>query len=152
MKPPIFGALIHKVAIARFSHTLASLVQAGVPILESLDIVAETSGNVIIGDALLQTKAGVREGRALADVLREHEDVIPTLVTQMVEVGETTGALDAMLKKVGEFYDGEVENTVDNLTAMLEPFLTVVLGAGVGVMVISMYLPMFTYITHIPQS
>jgi len=152
MKPPIFGPLIHKVAIARFSHTLASLVQAGVPILESLDIVAETSGNVIMGDALLQTKAGVREGRALADVLREHEDVIPTLVTQMVEVGETTGALDAMLKKVGEFYDGEVENTVDNLTAMLEPFLTVVLGAGVGVMVISMYLPMFTYITHIPQS
>jgi len=152
MKPPIFGALIHKVAIARFSHTLASLVQAGVPILESLDIVAETSGNVIIGDALLQTKAGVREGRALADVLREHEDVIPTLVTQMVEVGETTGALDAMLKKVGEFYDGEVENTVDNLTAMLEPFLTVVLGAGVGVMVVSMYLPMFTYITHIPKN
>ncbi len=152
MKPPIFGPLIHKVAIARFTHTLASLVQSGVPILESLDIVAETSGNVIMGDALLKTKAGVREGRALADVLREHEEVIPTLVTQMVEVGEQTGALDAMLKKVGEFYDAEVENTVSNLTAMLEPLLTVVLGAGVGVMVISMYLPMFTYITHIPQS
>ena len=103
-------------------------------------------------DALLATKAGVREGRSLAEVLREHEDVIPSLVTQMVEVGEQTGALDAMLSKVGEFYDGEVENTVGNLTSMLEPFLTVVLGAGVGVMVISMYLPMFTYIKHIPQS
>jgi type IV pilus assembly protein PilC len=152
MRPPIFGPLVHKVAIARFTHTLASLVQAGVPILESLDIVSETSGNRIIGDALLQTKAGVREGRSLADVLAEHSDVIPTLVTQMVEVGEQTGALDSMLKKVGQFYDGEVENTVNNLTAMLEPLLTVVLGAGVGVMVISMYLPMFTYIKHIPQN
>jgi type IV pilus assembly protein PilC len=152
MKPPIFGQLIHKVSLARFTHTLSSLVSAGVPILESLDIVSETSGNRIVGDALLQAKAGVREGRSLAEVLREHEDVIPSLVTQMVEVGEQTGALDSMLKKVGEFYDGEVENTVNNLTAMLEPFLTVVLGAGVGVMVISMYLPMFTYIKHIPQS
>jgi len=152
MKPPIFGELVHKVSLARFTHTLSSLVTAGVPILESLDIVSETSGNRIVGDALLATKAGVREGRSLAEVLREHEDVIPSLVTQMVEVGEQTGALDSMLKKVGEFYDGEVENTVNNLTAMLEPFLTVVLGAGVGVMVVSMYLPMFTYIKHIPQN
>jgi type IV pilus assembly protein PilC len=152
MKPPIFGPLVHKVSLARFTHTLASLVTSGVPILESLDIVSETAGNRIVGDALLSAKAGVREGRALAEVLREHEDVIPSLVTQMVEVGEQTGALDAMLKKVGEFYDGEVENTVNNLTAMLEPLLTVVLGAGVGVMVVSMYLPMFTYIKHIPQN
>jgi type IV pilus assembly protein PilC len=152
MKPPIFGPLVHKVCIARLSHTLASLVQSGVPILESLDIVSETSGNRIIGDAVLQAKAGVREGRSLAEVLREREDVIPTLMTQMIEVGEQTGALDAMLLKVGQFYDGEVENTVNNLTAMLEPLLTVVLGVGVGFMVISMYLPMFTYIKHIPQS
>jgi type IV pilus assembly protein PilC len=152
MKPPIFGPLVHKVSLARFTHTLASLVTSGVPILESLDIVSETAGNRIVGDALLAAKAGVREGRSLAEVLREHEDVIPSLVTQMVEVGEQTGALDAMLKKVGEFYDGEVENTVNNLTAMLEPLLTVVLGAGVGVMVVSMYLPMFTYIKHIPQN
>jgi type IV pilus assembly protein PilC len=152
MKPPIFGQLVHKVSLARFTHTLSSLVTSGVPILESLDIVSETSGNRIVGDALLQAKAGVREGRSLAEVLREHEDVIPSLVTQMIEVGEQTGALDAMLKKVGEFYDGEVENTVNNLTSMLEPFLTVVLGAGVGVMVISMYLPMFSYIKHIPQN
>jgi type IV pilus assembly protein PilC len=152
LKPPIFGPLIHKVALARFSHTLASLIQAGVPILESLDIVSETAGNRIVANALLDAKAGVREGRALADVLREHEDVIPILVTQMVEVGEQTGALDAMLHKVGQFYDGEVETTVNNLTSMLEPMLTVAMGAGVGTMVICMYLPMFDYIKHIPQS
>jgi type IV pilus assembly protein PilC len=152
LKPPIFGQLIHKVALARFAHTFASLIQAGVPILESLDIVAETAGNRIVGDALLDAKAGVREGRALADTLREHEEIIPPLVTQMVEVGEQTGALDNMLHKVGQFYDGEVETTVNNLTSMLEPVLTVVMGAGVGVMVVSMYLPMFSYIKHIPQS
>jgi len=152
LRPPIFGQLMHKVALARFSHTLGSLVQAGVPILESLDIVSETAGNRIVGDAILQAKAGVREGRSLADTLAEQEEIIPALVTQMVEVGEQTGALDAMLHKVGQFYDGEVENTVNNLTSMLEPVLTVVMGAGVGVMVVSMYLPMFTYIKHIPQS
>jgi type IV pilus assembly protein PilC len=152
LKPPIFGELIHKVALARFSHTFASLIEAGVPILESLDIVAETAGNKIVGNALLDAKAGVREGRALADTLREHEDIIPSLVTQMVEVGEQTGALDNMLHKVGQFYDGEVETTVNNLTSMLEPMLTVVMGAGVGIMVVSMYLPMFSYIKHIPQS
>jgi type IV pilus assembly protein PilC len=152
LRPPVFGQLIHKVALARFSHTLASLVQAGVPILESLDIVSETAGNRVIGNALLEAKAGVREGRSFADTLREREDVIPSLVTQMVEVGEQTGALDDMLHKVGQFYDGEVETTVNNLTSMLEPMLTVVMGAGVGVMVVSMYLPMFSYIKHIPTS
>jgi type IV pilus assembly protein PilC len=152
LRPPVFGQLIHKVALARFSHTLASLIEAGVPILESLDIVADTAGNRIVGDVLLEAKAGVREGRALADTLREHEDIIPTLVTQMIEVGEQTGALDAMLHKVGQFYDGEVETTVNNLTSMLEPMLTVVMGVGVGTMVICMYLPMFDYIKHIPQS
>jgi type IV pilus assembly protein PilC len=152
LRPPVFGPLAHKVAMARFSHTLASLIQAGVPILESLDIVSDTAGNRLVGNAVLETKAGVREGRALADTLREHEDVIPALVAQMVEVGEQTGELDGMLHKVGEFYDGEVETTVNNLTSMLEPILTVVMGAGVGIMVISMYLPMFDYIKHIPQS
>jgi type IV pilus assembly protein PilC len=152
LRPPIFGPLLHKVALARFTGTLASLVSSGVPILESLDIVSETSGNRVVADVLQKAKAGVREGRSLADVLREDEEVIPALVAQMIEVGEQTGALDAMLAKVAEFYDGEVENTVNNLTSMLEPLLTVVMGAGVGVMVISMYLPMFTYIKHIPQS
>jgi type IV pilus assembly protein PilC len=152
LKPPIFGNLIHNVSIARFTHTLASLVQSGVPIMQSLDIVSGTAGNRIVGDALLEAKAGVREGRALADALRDHEEVIPPLVTQMVEVGEQTGALDNMLHKVGEFYDGEVEGTVNNLTAMLEPILTVVMGAMVGLMVVCMYLPMFDYIKHVPTS
>lgn len=152
LKPPIFGQLIHKVSLARFTSTLSSLVASGVPILESLDIVTDTCGNVIIGNVLQEAKNGVREGRALADTLREHEEVIPALVVQMIEVGEQTGALDQMLMRVGKFYDGEVQNTVDNLTSLLEPMLTVVMGAGVGVMVVSMYLPMFTYIKHIPTS
>lgn len=150
MRPPVFGELIHKVALARFAHTLASLVQSGVPILQSLDIVAGTSGNRVIGNALLDAKNGVREGRNLADTLRDQEEIIPPLVTQMIEVGEETGALDTMLRKVGQFYDGEVEHTVNNLTAMLEPFLTVVMGVCVGTMVICMYLPMFDYIKHVP--
>jgi type IV pilus assembly protein PilC len=152
LRPPIFGPLMHKTAIARFSGTLASLVASGVPILESLDIVSETAGNVAVGSVLQAAKQGVREGRPFADVLKEHEDIIPSLVVQMVEVGEQTGALDNMLRKVADFYDGEVEATVSNLTSLLEPLLTVFMGAGVGVMVVSMYLPMFTYIQHIPQS
>jgi type IV pilus assembly protein PilC len=150
LRPPIFGPLLHKVSLARFTGTFSSLVSAGVPILESLDIVTETSGNRTVGNVLQQAKDGVREGRGLADVLREHEDIIPSLVVQMMEVGEQTGALDQMLRKVADFYDGEVENTVNNLTSLLEPMLTVVMGAGVGIMVISMYLPMFDYIKHIP--
>jgi len=149
LKPPIFGPLFHKVALARVSGTLASLIGSGVPILESLDISAETAGNRTIGDVLIEAKNGVREGRPLADPLRQHEDVIPSLFVQMVEVGEQTGALDGMLRKVGEFYDQEVEVTVNNLTALLEPLLTVVMGVGVGIMVISLYLPMFSYIKRI---
>ncbi len=152
LRPPVFGPLMHKVALARFSATLSSMVSAGVPILESLDIVSETAGNRTIADALQRAKVGIREGRSLADMLREDEDVIPSLVVQMVEVGEQTGALDGMLRKVAEFYDGEVANTVANLTSLLEPMLTVVMGAGVGVMVICMYLPMFDYIKHIPNA
>ena len=146
LKPPIFGPLFHKVSLARMTGTLASLISSGVPILESLDICADVSGNRTVGDVLLEAKNGVREGRPLADPLREHENVIPTLVVQMIEVGEQTGALDAMLKKVGEFYDQEVALTVENLTSLLEPLLTVFMGAMVGSMVICLYLPMFDYI------
>jgi type IV pilus assembly protein PilC len=152
LKPPIFGPLFHKVALARMSGTLASLITAGVPILESLDICADVSGNRTVGDVLLEAKNGVREGRPLADPLREHEEVIPTLVVQMIEVGEQTGALDDMLRKVGEFYDQEVEVTVNNLTALLEPLLTVFMGAMVGAMVICLYLPMFDYIKLVPNA
>ncbi len=150
LKPPVFGPLFHKVALARMTGTLASLVSSGVPILESLDIGADTAGNRTVGDVLLEAKKGVREGRPLADPLREHEDVIPPLVVQMIEVGEQTGDLDGMLKKVGEFYDQEVEVTVNNLTALLEPMLTVCMGVMVGAMVISLYLPMFDYIKLVP--
>ena len=146
LKPPIFGQLFHKVALARVTNTLGSLISSGVPILEALDISAETAGNVTVGDVLREAKVGVREGRPLADPLREHEDIIPGLMVQMIEVGEQTGELDGMLKKVASFYDQEVEVTVNNLTALLEPLLTVVMGVGVGLMVISLYLPMFDYI------
>jgi type IV pilus assembly protein PilC len=149
LRPPIFGPMFHKVALARVTSTLASLMSSGVPILESLDLCADTAGNRLVGNALLAAKEGVREGRPLADPLREHEDVIPSLVVQMIEVGEQTGALDAMLLKVSEFYDKEVESTVNNLTSLLEPLLTVFMGAGVGTMVICLYLPMFSYITLI---
>jgi len=152
LRPPIFGPLMHKVSLARFTATFSSLVSSGVPILEALDIVTDTAGNVVVGGVLQQAKLGVRDGRSLADSLKEHEDVMPSLVVQMIEVGEQTGALDAMLKKVAEFYNGEVETTVNNLTSMLEPILTLVMGAGVGTMVICMYLPMFDYIKHIPTS
>ena len=146
LKPPVFGDLFHKVALSRVTNTLGSLIGSGVPILEALDISAETAGNVTIGDVLRLAKDGVREGRPLAETLREHEDVIPALMVQMIEVGEQTGVLDGMLKKVASFYDQEVEVTVNNLTALLEPLLTVVMGVGVGLMVISLYLPMFDYI------
>ena len=146
LRPPIFGPLFHKVALARVTNTLGSLISSGVPILEALDISAETAGNVTVGNVLLEAKAGVREGRPLADPLRDHEDVIPGLMVQMIEVGEQTGELDGMLHKVASFYDQEVEVTVNNLTALLEPLLTVVMGIGVGMMVISLYLPMFDYI------
>jgi type IV pilus assembly protein PilC len=152
LRPPVFGPLLHKVSLARFAHTFGSLVQAGVPILEALDIVSDTCGNRIVGDAILDTKAGVREGRSLAEMLRKHEETIPALVTQMVEVGEQTGQLDGMLHKVGQFYDGEVEQTVDNLTSLLEPILVVCMGIMVGTVVICMYLPMFDYIKLIPSS
>ena len=151
LKPPVFGPLFHKIALARVTMTLASLISSGVPILEALDLCSNTAGNRTVGDVLLEAKNGVREGRPLADPLREHEDAIPILVTQMIEVGEQTGALDSMLQKVAEFYDQEVAVTVKNLTSLLEPLLTVIMGIGVGAMVICLYLPMFDYIKLVPN-
>lgn len=152
LRPPIFGPLFHKVALARFASTFSSLVTAGVPILESLDLVTETVGNVVIGSVLQEAKNGVRTGRPLAEPLREHEDLVPALVVQMIEVGEQTGALDGMLRRVAEYYDEEVAQTVGSLTSLLEPVLTLIMGVGVGTMVISLYLPMLTYIKHIPTN
>lgn len=143
LKPPIFGPLAHKVALARFTETLASLLTAGVPIVESLDIVADNAGNQIIADAVRSAQNGVREGQALSASLGQHA-VIPSMVTQMMETGEESGALDDMLDKVAQFYDNEVTATVDSLTSVLEPLLIVVMGACIGGIVISMYLPMFS--------
>jgi len=145
MKPPIFGPLVHKAALARFGSTLSSLLASGVPAMESLDIVAQSVGNVVLAEATLAIKAGVREGQSFAEVMRRYP-VFPILVVQMVEVGEQTGALDEMLKRVSDFYLGEVDQTVDNLTSILEPLLVVFMGVIVGAIIISLYLPMFDYI------
>jgi type IV pilus assembly protein PilC len=145
MRLPVIGPLVHKAALSRFASTLSSLLSAGVPVLESLDIVAQASGNAIVQEAVLDTKNGVREGQPFSEPMRQH-DVFPTLVIQMVEVGEQTGALDEMLQRVADFYTGEVDQTVDNLTSILEPFLIVTMGIVIGAVIISLYLPMFDYI------
>lgn len=151
LRPPVFGPLAHKVALARFSTTLASLLSAGVPIIESLDIVAENAGNAIVADALRTAQEGVRHGQALSASLSQHQ-VMPIMVTQMIETGEESGALDAMLEKVATFYDNEVNATVESLTAILEPLLIVTMGAAIGAIVVAMYLPMFNMYTLIQNS
>ncbi len=145
LKPPIFGALTHKAVLARFASTLSSLLQSGVPVMEALDIVASASGNQVMAEAVVDIKAAVREGRSFADPMKLHEIFTP-LIVQMVEVGEQTGALDEMLQRSADFYMGEVNQTVDNLTSILEPLLVVTMGVVVGTIIISLYLPMFDYI------
>jgi type IV pilus assembly protein PilC len=149
---PVFGPLMHKVAISRFASSFASLLASGVPMLQSLDMTAEASGNQAVADVLIEAKEAVRQGRSIAEPFARHDGLIPNLVTQMVEVGERAGSLDAMLLKVAEFYDQEVEETVNSLSSLLEPMLTVVMGIMVGVMVVSLYLPMFDYVKHVPTS
>lgn len=151
LKPPIFGPLAHKVALARFTSTLASLLSAGVPIIEALDIVADNSGNQIVSDAVHQAQNGVREGQALSASLAA-SPVMPIMVTQMIETGEESGALDNMLDKVAIFYDNEVNQTVESLTSVLEPLLIIVMGACIGAIVVSMYLPMFNIYTIIQKN
>lgn len=145
LRPPIFGPLTHKVALARFTSTFASLLSAGVPIIEALDIVAANSGNQIVADALVGAQAGVREGRSLSATLSQYS-VMPIMVTQMVETGEEAGALDDMLDKVATFYDNEVKATVDSLTSILEPIIILFMGLCIGAIIISLYLPMFDYV------
>ncbi len=145
LKVPIFGKLVRKTALARFSRTLSALVRSGVPILESLDIVAETAGNYVVANAVRDTQAAVKRGDPLSKKLEEHP-VFPMMVVQMMAVGEETGALDEMLDKIADFYDQEVEATVDALTSLIEPLLIVVMGVCVGGMIISLYLPMFNII------
>jgi type IV pilus assembly protein PilC len=145
LKVPIFGKLVSKTALARFSRTLSALVRSGVPILESLDIVAETSGNHVVSVAVRDTQQAVKRGEPLSKKLEDHA-VFPPMVVQMMAVGEETGALDEMLDKIADFYDQEVEATVDALTSLIEPLLIVVMGVCVGGMIISLYLPMFNII------
>jgi type IV pilus assembly protein PilC len=145
LKVPIFGKLVRKTALARFSRTLSALVRSGVPILESLDIVAETAGNYVVATAVRETQAAVKRGDPLSKKLEEHP-VFPPMVVQMMAVGEETGALDEMLDKIADFYDQEVEATVDAMTSLIEPLLIVVMGVCVGGMIISLYLPMFNII------
>jgi type IV pilus assembly protein PilC len=145
MRPPVFGPVTHKAGLSRFASTLSSLLAAGVPAMEALDITAAASGNSIIADAVLEVKARVREGTSFAEPM-SRLDVFTPLMVQMVEVGEQTGALDDMLQRVSDFYIDEVDQTVDNLTSILEPFLVVIMGVVIGAIIISLYLPMFDYI------
>jgi type IV pilus assembly protein PilC len=142
LKTPVFGMLLRKVAVAKFTRTLGTMISSGVPILDSLEIVAATAGNKTIEDALRETRQSISEGRTIAEPLADSE-VFPSMVVQMISVGEATGALDTMLAKIADFYDDEVDAAVDALTAMLEPFMMVFLGGTIGGLVVSMYLPIF---------
>jgi type IV pilus assembly protein PilC len=139
---PVFGPLMRKVAIARFTRNFSTLMHAGVPILTALDIVGDTSGNVVIARAVASVKESVRQGTGISRPLSEHP-VFPEMVVQMIAVGEDTGALDSMLQKIADFYDQEVEATTEQLTALIEPIMILVLGGVVGAMIVAMYLPIF---------
>lgn len=151
LRPPVFGPLTHKIALARLASTFGSLMSAAVPIIEALDIVADNAGNALVADALRAATDGVREGRSLSSCLAEHS-VIPTMFWQMLQTGEESGALDLMLEKLAEFYDNEVTATVSSLTALLEPIIIVFMGACIGAIVISLYLPMFDYVKLLQHS
>ena len=148
LKLPIFGNILRKVAVAKFTRTLGTLVSSGVPILDGLEITAKTAGNKVIEYSVMEVRRAVAEGKTLEEPLSKAK-VFPPMVTHMIAVGESTGALDAMLSKIADFYDDEVDNAVSNLTAMMEPLLMVFLGTAVGFIVISMYLPIFKLITLI---
>jgi type IV pilus assembly protein PilC len=148
LRMPIFGGLARKTALARFGRTLSALVRAGVPILEALDIVCETAGNWVVAEAVRDTAQHVKRGEPLSRRLEEHP-VFPPMVVQMMAVGEETGALDEMLDKIADFYDQEVEATVNAMTSLIEPLLIVVMGVCIGGMIIALYLPMFDVINLI---
>ncbi|MFB3817302.1 MAG: type II secretion system F family protein [Candidatus Methylomirabilales bacterium] len=146
LKAPVFGMLIRKVAVAKFTRTLGTLISSGVAILDGLDITARTAGNKVVEHAVMRTRASISEGKTIAEPLKE-SGVFPPMVVQMIAVGEQTGALDAMLGKIADFYDEEVDTAVANLTALLEPMLMVFLGVVIGGVVIAMYLPIFKLVT-----
>jgi type IV pilus assembly protein PilC len=142
LKTPVFGTLIRKAAVSKFTRTMGTMLSSGVSILDALEIVAKTAGNKSIEKAIYSVRSGIAEGRTMADPLSE-SGVFPAMVCQMISVGESTGALDAMLVKIADFYDEEVDQAVENMTALIEPFMLVFLGVVIGGLVISMYLPIF---------
>jgi type IV pilus assembly protein PilC len=151
LKLPVLGLLMRKIAVARFTRTLGTLISSGVPILEGLDITAKTAGNAVVERALNRVRKALEEGKSLTEPLRE-SDVFPGMVTQMIGVGEQTGAMDAMLQKIADFYEEEVDAAVKDLLTALEPIMIVFLGVVVGGVVISMYLPLFTVIGKLSDS
>jgi len=142
LKLPVFGILLRKVAVTKFTRTMGTMLSSGVAILEALDIVAKTAGNRTVEKAIYNVRSGITEGRTMADPLKE-SGVFPPMVCQMIAVGESTGALDAMLEKIADFYDEEVDQAVENMTALIEPFMLVFLGVTIGGLVVAMYLPIF---------
>jgi type IV pilus assembly protein PilC len=142
LQSPVFGPLIQKVAVAKFTRTLGTLVSSGVPIIDGLQITARTAGNKIVEEAVLAVISSVKEGQSLADPLSK-QNIFPAMVVQMIEVGESSGALDSMLEKIADFYDEEVDAAVSALTSLLEPALMVFLGVTIGFIVVAMYLPIF---------
>jgi len=148
LKLPIVGILLRKIAVARFTRTLGTLITSGVPILEGLSITARTSGNAVLEEALMKVRKAIEEGRTIVDPLRE-SGVFPNMVTQMIGVGEATGAMDNMLQKIADFYEDEVDTATKDMLAMLEPVIIAVLGVLVGGIVISLYMPLFSMIAKL---
>ena len=142
LRLPVFGSLLRKSAVSRFTRTMSTMLSSGVAILDALEIVAKTSGNKTVEKAIYGVRSGISEGRSMAELLGE-SGVFPAMVCQMISVGESTGALDAMLEKIADFYDEEVDQAVENMTALIEPFMLVFLGTIIGGLVVSMYLPIF---------
>ena len=148
LKLPILGVLLRKIAVARFTRTLGTLITSGVPILEGLSITAKTSGNAVLEEALMKVRKAIEEGRTIVDPLRE-SGVFPNMVTQMIGVGEATGAMDAMLQKIADFYEDEVDSATKDMLAMLEPVIIGLLGVMIGGIVISLYMPLFSMIAKL---
>ena len=142
LKAPVFGPLIQKAAVAKFTRTLGTLISSGVPIIDGLNITARTAGNKVVENSVFSVIGSVKEGQSLAEPLGK-QVIFPPMVVQMIEVGESSGALDAMLDKIADFYDEEVDAAVSALTSLLEPGLMVFLGITVGFIVVAMYLPIF---------
>lgn len=148
LKIPIIGEILRKIAISRFSRTLGTLLSSGVPILESLDITARTSGNVVVEEAILKVRVAIEQGETFLEPLKQAK-IFPPMVCQMIGIGEQTGALDAMLSKIADFYEQEVDSAIANLLAMLEPAMIMFLGVTIGTIVIAMYLPLFSLISKL---